>query len=102
MKGAENLEKNLYMTSFCNTTYFCDNNTKVVYTNSIDYYYCTQNSSSDSQSDKQRLELLLFYTWQRVVTHSGVATNSTCTQNSSSIDYYYCTQNSSSDSRSGK
>ena len=48
-------------------TFFCDHNTKEVYTNNTDYYYCTQNSSSDTWSGKQRLELLLFYTWCKVV-----------------------------------
>ena len=54
---------------------------KCLHSNSIDYYYCTQNSSRHSQSTK------VVYT-------------------NNSIEYYYCTQNStprsSSDSWSGK
>ena len=45
----------LQMTFFCNMTFFCDHITKVVYINSLHYYYCTQNSrsTSDSRSGKR-------------------------------------------------
>ena len=47
------MSRKIWKKFFLYTTSFCDHNTKVVYTNSIEYYHCTQNSSSDSWSALQ-------------------------------------------------